>query len=228
MYGITIMHTVRVTDYRLRLLSFIMTADFEVPYIWDGMIKRISMYIIAGLGNPEDKYRKTRHNMGFEILDELAKRHDIVIGRKEHLAMTGKGYINGCRVILAEPYTYMNNSGDSLIQLAEYYGIDVATELIVIYDDIDLPVGKLRLRPEGSAGGHNGIKSIIKRLGTNQFLRVRAGVGAKPDQMDLVDHVLGHFPEEDREAVKEMTTKACDAVESIISDGIERAMSRYN
>lgn len=186
------------------------------------------MYIIAGLGNPEEKYRATRHNIGFNIVDVLAARHDITIGSKESLAMVGKGYICGQKVILAEPMTYMNNSGDSLNALAQYYKIDITKELIVVYDDIDLPVGKIRLRPEGSAGGHNGIKSIISRLGTQNFSRLRMGVGSKPEQMDLVDHVLGHFSAEDKKIMEASMDRACDAIESILTDGIMTAMNKYN
>lgn len=186
------------------------------------------MYIIAGLGNPEEKYRATRHNIGFDIVDALAARHDIKIGSRESLAMVGKGYICGKKVILAEPMTYMNNSGDSLLQLSDYYKIDVSDELIVVYDDIDLPVGRIRLRPSGSAGGHNGIKSIIARLGTQDFCRLRMGVGKKPEQMDLVDHVLGHFDKDDRTVIDSTILTACDAIEAILTDGIETAMNKYN
>lgn len=186
------------------------------------------MYIIAGLGNPEEKYRATRHNIGFDILDALASRHDITIGSRESLAMVGKGYICGHKVILAEPMTYMNKSGDSIVKLVNYYKADTKSELIVVYDDIALPVGKIRLRPDGSAGGHNGIKSIIASLGTQDFMRLRMGVGDKPKDMDLVDHVLGHFSKEDRELMNTSIDRACDAIESVITNGIALSMNSYN
>ena len=186
------------------------------------------MYIIAGLGNPEDKYRGTRHNIGFDVLDALAARHDIRIGIKDNLSMTGKGYICGEKVILAEPMTYMNKSGDSIWRLADFYKIDVSSQLIIISDDIALPVGRIRIRPDGSAGGHNGLKSIIGSLGRQDFIRVRVGVGDKPEQGDLVNHVLGRFDSEDRKIMEESIVNACDAIEMILTDGCDRAMNRFN
>lgn len=186
------------------------------------------MYIIAGLGNPDEKYRQTRHNIGFDTLDRLADRHDIRVMGRECQALVGKGYICGCKVILVKPQTYMNNSGDSLRSLVEYYKADPENEVIIIYDDIALPVGKIRVRPDGSAGGHNGIKSIIGRLGTEGFSRVRIGVGQKPEGMDLAAYVLGRFSSEDRTQIDEASKKACDAIETILTDGIEMSMNRYN
>ncbi len=186
------------------------------------------MYIIAGLGNPENKYRGTRHNIGFDVADALASRHDIRIGIKDNLSMTGKGYICGKKAIIAEPMTYMNKSGDSIWRLADFYKIDVSSELIVISDDIALPVGKIRIRPEGSAGGHNGLKSIIESLGRQDFIRIRVGVGDKPEHSDLADHVLGRFAPDDRKTVDETVIRVCDAIETILTDGTDRAMNRYN
>ncbi len=186
------------------------------------------MYIIAGLGNPEEKYRGTRHNIGFDVLDALAERHDLKISVKDNLAMTGKGYICGQKVLLAEPMTYMNNSGDSLWRLADYYKIDAGSELIVVSDDIALSVGSMRIRAGGSAGGHNGLKSIIEHLGRQDFIRVRVGVGDKPENSDLVKHVLGKFAPEDRKIIDETLTRACDAIETILTDGVDKAMSRFN
>ena len=186
------------------------------------------MYIIAGLGNPEEKYRATRHNVGFDVLDALADRHDIRISVKDNLAMTGKGYICGQKVLLAAPMTYMNKSGDSIWRLVDYYKVDPASELIVISDDIALPAGGLRVRPGGSAGGHNGLKSIIGSLGRQDFTRVRVGVGDKPAGSDLAAHVLGRFAPEDRKLVDETIIKACDAIETIITDGTDKAMNKFN
>ncbi len=186
------------------------------------------MYLIAGLGNPEEKYRGTRHNIGFDTLDALAERHDIKVTAGQCRALTGKGYICGEKVLLIKPLTYMNNSGESISLLADYYKADVKKDLIVIYDDIALPVGKLRIRPEGSAGGHNGIKSIIAGLGTQDFGRVRIGVGDKPEGRDLVDHVLGRFSSSDRFVIDETIVRACDAIETILTDGVDASMNRFN
>lgn len=186
------------------------------------------MYLIAGLGNPEEKYRGTRHNIGFEVLDALADRHDIRVTSDKCRALVGKGYICGEKVLLVKPLTYMNNSGESIAALVDYYKLDAKKDLIVIYDDIALPVEKLRIRPEGSAGGHNGIKSIIARLGTLKFDRIRVGVGDKPEGRDLVDHVLGRFSSEDRVKIEETIIRACDALETIITDGVDTAMNRFN
>ncbi len=156
------------------------------------------MYIITGLGNPTREYAGTRHNVGYEVVKILADRFDIATDFIKHKAVCGKGSIEGMRVMLAMPQTYMNLSGDSVRELADYYKIDVSTELIVIYDDIDLPPGKIRIRKAGSAGGHNGMKNIISRLGTEEFIRVRVGVGEKPKGYDLADYVSGHFTKEEQ------------------------------
>ena len=186
------------------------------------------MFLIAGLGNPGRQYEKTRHNMGFDAIDELIERHRIPQGGIAHKAMYGKGIIGGEKVILAKPLTYMNLSGDSLREFVNYYKIDPETELIVIYDDIDLEPGQIRIRKKGSAGGHNGIKSIIGQLGTQNFYRIKVGVGAKPKGWDLADYVLGHFSSQERELVDEAVKKAADAVETILQSGIDAAMNQYN
>ena len=138
------------------------------------------MKIIVGLGNPTSQYVGTRHNIGFAVIDELSKEYNIAVDTKKHKALCGKGVIDGQKVILAQPLTYMNLSGESIRELVDYYKIDPESELIVIYDDINLAPGKLRIRAKGSAGGHNGIKNIIAHLGTEKFYRVRIGVGEKP------------------------------------------------
>ena len=186
------------------------------------------MYIIAGLGNPEAKYAGTRHNTGFDVIDELSRKYGIKVNKRKHKALYGKGKIEGTDVLLVKPLTYMNLSGDSLAEITAYYKTDVKNKLIVIYDDVDLPVGKLRIRENGSAGGHNGMKSIINRLSTQEFLRLRVGVGAKPKDYDLVDWVLGHFDGEDYNIMKDTHPKAAEAVAAIITDGASKAMSRYN
>ena len=185
------------------------------------------MYLIAGLGNPGTKYEGTRHNAGFSVMEELEDRFHIPIQTREHRALTGKGVSGKEKVILAKPQTYMNASGDSIAELAAYYRI-APEQVLVIFDDISLDVGQLRIRAKGSAGGHNGIKSIIARLGTEAFPRIKVGVGAKPEQMDLADHVLGHFRGEDRDRILDGIKDAADAVEVILSEGIAEAMNRFN
>ena len=151
------------------------------------------MYLIAGLGNPGKQYENTRHNAGFMALDALADQLGTSIEEKKHKALCGKGLIGGEKVILLKPQTFMNLSGESIRAAADFYKVD-PDHIIVIYDDISLEPGQLRIRKKGSAGGHNGIKSIIAHLGTQEFPRIKVGVGAKPDRMDLADYVLGHFP----------------------------------
>lgn len=186
------------------------------------------MYIIAGLGNPGKQYAHTRHNVGFDTIDILAEKYHISVDTKKHKALCGKGVIEGQKVILAKPQTYMNLSGESLRELVDFYKIDVETELIVIYDDISLEPGQLRIRAKGSAGGHNGIKSLIAHLGTQEFCRVKVGVGEKPKGYDLADYVLGHFSKAERACVEEAFARAADAVVRMMTDGVEYAMNSYN
>ncbi len=186
------------------------------------------MHIIVGLGNPTKEYQNTRHNIGFETIDKLADRFSITVLEKKHKALIGKGIINGEKVILAKPQTYMNLSGESVRELIDYYKVDEETELIVIYDDISLDVGQLRIRKKGSAGGHNGIKSIIQHLGTDTFPRIKMGVGEKPKGYDLADYVLGHFKKEERVIMDESAMLATKAVELMVIDEIGEAMNLYN
>ena len=186
------------------------------------------MIIIAGLGNPGDEYERTRHNTGFEVIDELVKKYGIVLDFAKHKAICGKGIIEGEKVMLMKPQTYMNASGEAIADAVNYYKLYPNDELIVIYDDIDLPVGKIRIRESGSAGGHNGMKDIIEKLGTETFVRVRVGVGAKPGEWDLADWVLSRFPDEEKTVMKEARKNAAGAVGVILTKGAEYAMSRYN
>lgn len=186
------------------------------------------MFLIAGLGNPGRQYEKTRHNMGFDTIDELIDRHRILQGGIAHKAMYGKGMIAGEKVLAVKPLTYMNLSGEAIREYVNYYKMDPETELIVIYDDIDLEPGQIRIRKKGSAGGHNGIKSIIAQIGTQNFYRIKVGVGAKPKGWDLADYVLGRFSSEERELVDKAICDAADAVEMILKDGMEAAMNHYN
>ena len=186
------------------------------------------MYIIAGLGNPDRQYEGTRHNVGFDVIDRLSDKYDIAVDTKKNRALIGKGIIEGQKVILAKPQTYMNLSGESIRGLVDYYKIDEEHELIVIYDDINLGVGQLRIREKGSAGGHNGIENIISCLGTQVFPRIRVGVGEKPARYDLADYVLGHFSKAERELMSEGYDHAVTAVRMILSGRIGDAMSEFN
>ena len=186
------------------------------------------MYMIAGLGNPGSKYTGTRHNMGFDVIDILVERHKIPQSGTKFNAMYGKGLIGDHKVILMKPLSYMNLSGGPIQQMTSFFKIDVPNRLIVIQDDIDLEPGTLRIRKQGSAGGHNGMKDIIQKLGTDSFCRVRIGVGAKPKDWDLADHVLGRFTPEERTLVDETLQMAADAVELIVESGPDAAMNKYN
>ena len=186
------------------------------------------MYIIVGLGNPKKEYDNTRHNIGFMAIDEIAEKNNISVIESKHKALIGKGIVGGQKVILAKPLTFMNLSGESVRQLVDYYKIDEECELIVLYDDISLPPGKLRLRKKGSAGGHNGIKNIIAHLGHDSFMRVKIGVGEKPKGYDLADYVLGHFSKEDLTTLKEGMDRVDGAVNLMLQGDIDEAMNRYN
>ena len=186
------------------------------------------MYLIAGLGNPGKQYEKTRHKMGFDAIDELVDRRQIPGGWVKFNAMYGKGVLEGEKVILAKPLSYMNLSGGPVKALADYFKVSYEQELIVIYDDIDLEPGMIRIKKQGSAGGHNGIKDLIRQLGTQKFIRIKVGVGAKPKGWDLADYVLGRFSTEERKLVDNAIERACDAVEMILKDGVDAAMNQYN
>ena len=186
------------------------------------------MYIIVGLGNPDPKYNGTRHNIGFSAVTTLADAHNISLDMKKHKALIGKGVIAGQKVILAQPLTYMNLSGESVRELVDYYKLDPESELLVIYDDINLAPGKLRIRAKGSAGGHNGIKNIIACLGTQNFARIRIGVGEKPKGWDLADYVLGKFDREDEPMIREALDRTADACQVILSEDIDAAMNQFN
>lgn len=186
------------------------------------------MFIIIGLGNPTKEYEGTRHNVGFDVIDAIADKYNISVNERKNRAFCGKGIIEGQKVILAKPQTYMNLSGESVRGLIDFYKVDVETELLIIFDDISLDVGQLRIRKKGSAGGHNGIKSIIQHLGTNVFQRIKVGVGEKPKEYDLVDYVLGHFSKSEREVMEEGYKHAVEAVELIVRGDIDAAMNVFN
>ena len=186
------------------------------------------MYLIAGLGNPTAKYEKTRHNAGFDVIDMLAEKYNIKVREHRCKALCGMGIMEGEKVMLVKPQTFMNLSGESIAALLNYYKLDAATQLIVIYDDISLAPGILRVRKKGSAGGHNGMKNIIARTGTQEFLRIRIGVGEKPEGWDLVDHVLSRFSGEEREAVETAMGHAVEAAALMVKGNVDEAMNRYN
>ncbi len=186
------------------------------------------MYVIAGLGNPGGKYSGTKHNVGFETIDILTEKYGIPLDFEKHRSICGKGVIEGEKVILVKPLTFMNLSGEALREIVSYYKIDPAEELIVISDDIDLEPGRIRVRPSGSAGGHNGLKNIISELHTDLFSRVRIGVGQKPHGWDLADWVLSRFGDEEAALVSSAKKRAAEAVSSIILDGCAAAMNTFN
>lgn len=186
------------------------------------------MYIIVGLGNPGREYENTRHNVGFCVIDAIADKYGITVSEKKHKALIGKGVIDGKKVVLAKPQTYMNVSGESVRALIDFYKIEEQSELLVIYDDISMDVGKLRIRKKGSAGGHRGIKSILEHLGHDVFARIKVGVGDKPKGGDLAEHVLGRFSAEDRKRMEESIALAAEAVSVILAEGADSAMNQYN
>ena len=186
------------------------------------------MYLIVGLGNPGKEYENTRHNIGFDVIETLAGQEKIDILEKKHKGLIGKGYIGREKVILAKPCTYMNLSGECVREILDYYKIDEKKNLIVISDDISLPPGQIRMRKKGSAGGHNGLKNIIAHLGHDEFMRIKMGVGEKPQGFDLADYVLGHFTSMERKIMDEAAGQAADAIRVIMQDGIEKAMNRFN
>ena len=186
------------------------------------------MFLIVGLGNPGRQYEHTRHNAGFDVMDALAEKYNISISESGHKALFGKGMIGGQKVILAKPQTFMNLSGESVAELLHYYKIDPEEELLVIFDDISLAPGNIRIRKKGSAGGHNGIKNIIAHLGTQEFPRIKVGVGAKPPKMDLADYVLSRFGAEEQKVMDEAFGEAAEAAVMMMTTGAERAMNHYN
>jgi PTH1 family peptidyl-tRNA hydrolase len=183
------------------------------------------MYLIVGLGNPGSEYSHTRHNVGFDIVDLIAKKYNINLNRVKFKGVCGDGLIGGEKVLLLKPSTYMNLSGESLVEAANFYKIP-RENIIVIYDDVSLEVGRMRIRQEGSAGGHNGIKNIILHMSSEVFPRIKVGVGQPHG--GLIPHVLGRFPKEEREVLEKLFPAAVEAAEAIIRYGVTEAMNRYN
>jgi PTH1 family peptidyl-tRNA hydrolase len=185
------------------------------------------MYVIVGLGNPGKQYAYTKHNIGFITVDQLAERNGIRVNKRRHKALTGEGVIGGRKVMLVKPQTYMNLSGESVISLTRYFDIDIE-KLIVVYDDVDIPIGSLRIRKSGSAGTHNGMRSILAHLRDERFPRVRIGIGAERGEAPLSDYVTSGFRKDDVAVVEGTVLKAVAAVETILTEGIDAAMTKYN
>lgn len=185
------------------------------------------MYLVAGLGNPGAKYTNTRHNAGFNSIDALADRFHIDVSEKKHKALCGRGAIEGQKVVLLKPQTFMNLSGESIRAAADFYKVE-PENVLVVYDDISLEPGQLRIRAKGSAGGHNGMKNIIAHLGTQEFPRVKVGIGEKPKGMDLADYVLSCFSKGEQELMDQAFKEAARAVAVILGQGIESAMNEFN
>ena len=185
------------------------------------------MYIIAGLGNPDKKYEGTRHNAGFEAVDKLADKLGVKISEKKFKGLCQTVSLNGDKYLLLKPLTYMNNSGESIRAAADFYKI-APENIIILYDDINFECGRMRIRGSGSAGGHNGMKSIIQHLGTQDFARVRVGIGNKPPKMDLADYVLGHFSRDEEKVIQDAAKEAALAVTVMIESGVDAAMNRFN
>ena len=186
------------------------------------------MIIIAGLGNPGLKYNRTRHNVGFEAIDLLAKEYGVTMKDNRAKGLVGSCTIAGKKAVLLKPMTYMNASGSAVKAVLDFYKADPEKDLIVLSDDVSLPAGVLRIREKGSAGGHNGLKDIIAKCGTEGFLRIKIGVGEKPEGKDMVKHVLGKPNRWDRKRIEESCARAAEAIPMILSGETERAMSLYN
>lgn len=184
------------------------------------------MYVIAGLGNPGTQYENTKHNIGFITVDYLAEKHQISIKKLKHKALVGEGTISGQKVLLVKPQTFMNLSGNSIREIVAYYKISME-ELIVIYDDIDIPMGSLRIRKKGSAGTHNGMRSIVYDLQSDQFPRIRIGIGGER-KGDLADYVIGGFQKSQIPVMEEAVRQAVAAVECMMEKGMDAAMGEYN
>jgi len=186
------------------------------------------MWLIVGLGNPGERYARTRHNVGFRSVETLAERHSLTFRQQRANSQLAEGIIHGQRVVLVKPQIYMNLSGQAVSALRNWYKIDLAHELLVIYDDLDLPFARIRIRERGSAGTHNGMRSIVAQLGTTEFPRLRVGIGQPPGKMDAADYVLSRFTPEEEAVLPDVLARVADAVDVILREGLITAMNRYN
>lgn len=185
------------------------------------------MYLIVGLGNPEEEYSKTRHNMGFNVVNKLSNKYGIEVNKKKFDGLCGDGIIEGEKVILLKPQTYMNLSGKSIVQVVNFYKTPLEN-IIVIYDDIDIEQGLIRIRKKGSSGSHNGMKSVIAELGSEEFARVRVGIGKPKYEGDMINYVIGAVPEEEQKELEKGVEKAKEAIVEILKSGIDIAMNKFN
>lgn len=186
-----------------------------------------AVWLVAGLGNPGRQYENSWHNTGYQVLDILARRHHIEINRRRCKGLVGQGTISDQKCLLLKPLTYMNLSGESIRAALAFYKIAPAS-CLVIYDDVDIPVGSIRIKETGSAGTHNGMRSVVGALGHGDFPRIRVGIGPQPDQWDIVDYVLSSIPEASLESYRQSLEKAADAAEVILGDSLARAMNQFN
>ncbi len=186
------------------------------------------MFVIAGLGNPGKKYEGTRHNVGFDVIDALAEKYNVNMNLRKHKAICGMGIIEGVKALLVKPQTFMNLSGESVAAALDFYKLNAAEDLIVLFDDISLPPGDIRIREKGSAGGHNGVKSIIAKTGHSDFARIKIGVGEQSEGWDLADHVLGRFSERERKDVDAAINNAALAAGYMVNGETNRAMNAFN
>ena len=185
------------------------------------------MYLIVGLGNPESEYAHTRHNMGFDTINELAKNNNINITKTKFKALYETGIIQNEKVILLKPQTYMNLSGEAIKEARDFYNVK-PEEIIVIYDDRDIEKGKIKLRKKGGPGSHNGMKSVVQELNTTDFIRIRVGIGQPEFKSDMINYVIGKVPEEEQKILQQGTKKAAEAIEEILKNGIDIAMNKFN
>ena len=185
------------------------------------------MYLIVGLGNPETDYSRSRHNMGFEVINSIAEKFDIELNKTKFKAIYGTGIINGEKVMLAKPQTYMNLSGESIKEIVDFYKLE-NKDILVIYDDIDTAPGKIRIKKSGGPGTHNGMKSVVSSLNSEDFMRIRVGIGSPEFKGDLINYVLGYIPDDQYEVLKKGIYLASEAVEEILKNGIDIAMNKFN
>ena len=185
------------------------------------------MYLIVGLGNPESDYSKTRHNMGFNVINKISEQYEIDVNKNKFKGLYGTGQIEREKIILLKPQTYMNLSGESVREIVDFYKIDL-NNVIVIYDDIDIEPGKIKIKKFGGSGTHNGMKSVVNELGSQNFKRVRVGIGSPKNKADLINYVIGHIPEEEARTLEKGVLEAKDAVIEILKNGIDIAMNKFN
>jgi len=185
------------------------------------------MYLIVGLGNPETDYSKTRHNMGFNVINKISEKYNIDVNKSKFKALVGNGIIEGEKVILLKPQTFMNLSGEALTEAMNFYKLS-PKDIIIIYDDVDIEPGNIRIRKNGSAGSHNGMKSIVQELQTEEFARIRVGIGKPQFKEDAINYVIGAIPEEERKKLEEGTTKAKEAIIEMVKNGMDMAMNKFN